>query len=185
MTNGPEHRNAHILTPAGYQGRIMRSDEQLASIEHLRAEQSYADASQLHIENILAAIEGLQSTGIPVNRLKSCYRAFRSLLPQHDRIEVNLMIADEPLDQEHQYEYNLLIDNPMQQRVALTSIKINILHPLEKDLRKHSETKRYIKPLKAFSACVNQEMRALDEALKHLEKAHERYMEPATKGREL
>lgn len=184
MASIPEHRNTHILTPAGYQGRIVRSDEQLAAIEHLRAEQAYADAAQFHIENILAAIEGLQSTGIPVTRLKSCYRAFRSLLPQHEGIEVNLMIADEPLDHEHQYEYNLLIDNPMQQRVALTSLKVNILQPLAKDLRKHSETKRFISPLKAFTACVNQEMQRLDTALKQLEEAHERYMEPASKGRE-
>lgn len=184
MAHDPKSRNVHILTPAGYQGRIARSDEQLAAIEHLRAEGSYADAARFHIENILAAIEGLQSTGIPVDRLKTCHRAFHSLLPQHDGIEVNLAIADESLDADHQYEYSMLTTNPMHHRKALMGIQINVLHPLAKDLRKYTETARYIKPLRAFSACINREMRSLDDALKRLEGAHLRYMEPATKGRE-
>lgn len=179
-TSGP----TPLVTPAaGYQGRLQRTDEQLAAIDYLHAEADYARALEFHLQNIVTAIEGFQSTGIPAPSLERFRQAMLVLLPDHDELAQNMAYARESLDADHQYEYALLVTPPIVYRNEFLQLRSESSARLRNDLKHIRDSQPYTKAWKQFAKTVDSNMNDIMQALEHLEHEHARYAAPAIPGR--
>lgn len=183
MTDHSASGPSWLITPAGYQGRLGRSDDQLAALNQLRAETAYAGKLEFHLLNILAAVEGLRSTGIPTPSLNVLEQALHTLLPDHDALEKDMADANRPREAESQYEYSLLITPPGAHREAFFRIRKDILPPFDKELANIRITAPYVEPLRAFAATVSANLNGIADALNTLEQEYSRYARLNPSGR--